>query len=283
MHLRLQRLQHGGVDVFLRQLALRRAQRQADAERQQRGEQQDGGPQERGAGGGEAARRPARRAPRLAAAAGAASGAAGLPRRPRRAAGAVEGWPAHPFTFEDNGGHETSTAKTHGITVCAAVHGLRHHRAASADVDRYALPPGCAGIRAPIAADVRARARAAPAWRIACCRRWRPATSTRCATLAHRHGDSYALGIHPLCTRARRATTTWSCSTARWPRTATTRGWWRWARSAWTISCPAWTPARQEHLLPRAAGAGARHGLPVMLHVRRSADRLLKHLRAGRR
>jgi TatD DNase family protein len=29
------------------------------------------------------------------------------------------------------------------------------------------------------------------------------ATGTPCAQLAHRHGDSYALGIHPLYTRAR--------------------------------------------------------------------------------
>ncbi|MGC0153731.1 TatD family hydrolase [Chromobacterium vaccinii] len=42
---------------------------------------------------------------------------------------------------------------------------------------------------------------------------------------------------------------------------------------------PALDPARQEALLVEQLKLARKHGLPVVLHVRRSADRVLKHLR----
>ncbi len=72
----------------------------------------------------------------------------------------------------------------------------------------------------------------------------------------------------------------------RWTRNsrsgARTRGWWRSVKSAWIILCP------RSHKAPSASGRSTstassllarKHGLPVILHVRRSADKLLKHLR----
>ena len=42
---------------------------------------------------------------------------------------------------------------------------------------------------------------------------------------------------------------------------------------------PGLDPRRQEWFYREQLGLARRHGLPVILHVRRSADRLLKHLR----
>ena len=45
---------------------------------------------------------------------------------------------------------------------------------------------------------------------------------------------------------------------------------------------PGLDPARQEFFYREQLSLARRHGLPVILHVRRSADRLLKHLRQRR-
>jgi TatD DNase family protein len=62
-------------------------------------------------------------------------------------------------------------------------------------------------------------------------------------TLAHRFGDAYALGIHPLYV-ARAQEADLATLDTRWRATGTTRAWWPWARSGWTTSCPNSSSAR---------------------------------------
>jgi TatD DNase family protein len=96
--------------------------------------------------------------------------------------------------------------------------------------------------------------------------------------LAHRHGDSYALGIHPLCTgraddgdldrlaqevQAHRAD----------PRLAAI------GEIGLDYFVGGLDPARQERFYRAQLQLARRFDLPVILHVRRSADRLLKGLR----
>ena len=98
------------------------------------------------------------------------------------------------------------------------------------------------------------------------------------ASLAHRFGDSYALGIHPLCTpqagdedlvlldralAARRDD----------PRLVAV------GEIGLDFFVPGLDAARQDHFYREQLLLARRHGLPVLLHVRRSADGLLKHLR----
>lgn len=96
--------------------------------------------------------------------------------------------------------------------------------------------------------------------------------------LAHRHGDSYALGIHPLCTgqaddedlllldRALAA-----CRDD--PRLVAV------GEIGLDHFVPGLDRARQERFYRAQLELARSHGLPVLLHVRRSADALLKHLR----
>jgi TatD DNase family protein len=96
--------------------------------------------------------------------------------------------------------------------------------------------------------------------------------------LAHRHGLAYALGIHPLCVGPLEEDAALGALRDALAAQAATRGWWRWARSARPLragarSRQAGAPVRGQLRLARDAG------LPVLLHVRRSADTLLKHLR----
>lgn len=96
--------------------------------------------------------------------------------------------------------------------------------------------------------------------------------------LAHEGGDSYALGIHPLCTlraadedldrvdealQAHRAD----------PRLVAV------GEIGLDYFAPGLHPQRQEVFYTRQLALARRHALPVVLHVRRSADQLLKHLR----
>lgn len=96
--------------------------------------------------------------------------------------------------------------------------------------------------------------------------------------LAHQHGDSYALGIHPLYT----GTTSESdldvldaALTARRddPRLVAV------GEIGLDHFVPGLDAARQEYFYRMQLELARRHGLPVLLHVRRSADPLLKHLR----
>jgi TatD DNase family protein len=96
--------------------------------------------------------------------------------------------------------------------------------------------------------------------------------------LAAAFGDSYALGIHPMCTPAasdgdlqrlddelRRHRDD--------PRLVAV------GEIGLDFFVPGIDPARQEFFYRRQLELAHEHGLPVILHVRRSADRLLKQLR----
>ena len=72
---------------------------------------------------------------------------------------------------------------------------------------------------------------------------------------------------------------TWNGCATRCRPTAATRAWWPWARSGWTTSCRGWTARARSASTWRSWRWPARPALPVILHVRRSADALLKGLR----
>ncbi|MEO7391050.1 MAG: TatD family hydrolase [Ramlibacter sp.] len=97
-------------------------------------------------------------------------------------------------------------------------------------------------------------------------------------SLAHRHGDSYALGIHPLCTgraldddldRLDQAL----LAARDDPRLVAV------GEIGLDYFVPGLDAARQERFYAGQLVLARRHGLPVILHVRRSADHLLKQLR----
>jgi len=97
-------------------------------------------------------------------------------------------------------------------------------------------------------------------------------------SLAHRHGDGYALGIHPLYTgRAQEGDLARLdaelAAQAGDPRLVAV------GEIGLDYLVPGLDPARQEHFYREQLRLARRHGLPVILHVRRSADRLLKGLR----
>ena len=128
------------------------------------------------------------------------------------------------------------------------------------------------------AMDVRARARAAGV-----CHCVLPAVApsnfAAVRDLAHANGDSYALGIHPLCTPGAtdddlllldRAL----AEQAGDPRLVAV------GEIGLDFFVPGLDAAKQEHAYASQLELARRHRLPVILHVRRSADRLLKHLRA---
>ena len=97
-------------------------------------------------------------------------------------------------------------------------------------------------------------------------------------SLAHRFGDSYALGIHPLCTG--RATeddlTRLDAALTQHrddPRLVAV------GEIGLDYFVEGLDAAHQEHLYREQLKLARKHGLPVILHVRRSADKLLKELR----
>lgn len=96
--------------------------------------------------------------------------------------------------------------------------------------------------------------------------------------LAHRHGDSYALGIHPLCTPGAVEADLDALEAALVERAGDPRlvavG-----EIGLDYSAPGLDAARQEHFYRRQLELAHRLGLPVLLHVRRSADPLLRQLR----
>ena len=96
--------------------------------------------------------------------------------------------------------------------------------------------------------------------------------------LAHRGGDSYALGIHPLFTpRAEEA------DLRTLDRVLTEHADDPRLVAVGEIGLDHFVPGldreRQEFFYREQLRLARRHGLPVVLHVRRSADRLLRHLR----
>lgn len=96
--------------------------------------------------------------------------------------------------------------------------------------------------------------------------------------LAHRHGDSYALGIHPLCTGEAADTDLQRLDDALRahrldPRLVAV------GEIGLDFFVPGLDPKRQELFYREQLALARHHRLPVLLHVRRSADRLLKELR----
>ncbi len=97
-------------------------------------------------------------------------------------------------------------------------------------------------------------------------------------TLAHRFGDSYALGIHPLCTgnagdadleELDQALTRHKDD----PRLVAV------GEIGLDYFVEGLDGPKQEHLYREQLKLARKHRLPVLLHVRRSADKLLKELR----
>jgi TatD DNase family protein len=98
--------------------------------------------------------------------------------------------------------------------------------------------------------------------------------------LAHRHGDSYALGIHPLFTGEAGDADLEALERALAehrddPRLVAV------GEIGLDYFVPGLDPARQERFYREQLALARSHGLPVILHVRRSADALLKHLRGS--
>ncbi|MCM2252114.1 MAG: TatD family hydrolase [Ramlibacter sp.] len=96
--------------------------------------------------------------------------------------------------------------------------------------------------------------------------------------LAHRHGDSYALGVHPMRTGSARMEDLErldrALSDARDDPRLVAVG-----EIGLDHFVPGLDAERQELFYREQLSLARRHGLPVILHVRRSADALLKHLR----
>jgi TatD DNase family protein len=96
--------------------------------------------------------------------------------------------------------------------------------------------------------------------------------------LAHRWGDSYALGIHPLCTGEATEQDLVLLDRAlaahrHDPRLVAV------GEIGLDYFVPGLDGPRQEHFYREQLALARHYGLPVLLHVRRSADQLLKQLR----
>jgi TatD DNase family protein len=102
--------------------------------------------------------------------------------------------------------------------------------------------------------------------------------------LAHAQGDAYALGIHPLCTGEAREEDLHALDAALHafkgdPRLVAV------GEIGLDYFVPELDDARQTHFYRAQLEMARRHDLPVLIHVRRSVDKVLKHLRetsAGR-
>ncbi|SFB80886.1 TatD DNase family protein [Polaromonas sp. OV174] len=100
--------------------------------------------------------------------------------------------------------------------------------------------------------------------------------------LAHQFSDSYALGIHPLCVPAAQDSDLQTLDEELTRRQSDPR-----LVAVGEIGLDYFVPAllqspmreRQEYFYREQLKLARKHGLPVLLHVRRSADKLLKHLR----
>ena len=100
--------------------------------------------------------------------------------------------------------------------------------------------------------------------------------------LAHEFSDSYALGIHPLCVPAAQEADLQTLDAELTLRQSDPR-----LVAVGEIGLDYFVPAllqspmreRQEFFYRAQLKLARKHGLPVILHVRRSADKLLRHLR----
>jgi len=97
-------------------------------------------------------------------------------------------------------------------------------------------------------------------------------------TLAHAQGDAYGLGIHPLCTGEAHDEDLAALEEALQARCDDPR-----LVAVGEIGLDGFVdgldPARQARFLHRQLQLARRHDLPVLLHVRRAVDPVLKHLR----
>ena len=98
--------------------------------------------------------------------------------------------------------------------------------------------------------------------------------------LAHANGDAYALGIHPLCTGNAAEADLQLLDRAltlhrQDPRLVGV------GEIGLDYFVAGLDPARQEFFYVEQLALARKHGLPVILHVRRSADQLLKQLRGS--
>ena len=100
--------------------------------------------------------------------------------------------------------------------------------------------------------------------------------------MAHRFSDAYALGIHPMCIPHAQDSDLQALDDALAQHGADPR-----LVAVGEIGLDYFVPElltppmreRQEHFYREQLKLARKHGLPVILHVRRSADKLLKHLR----
>jgi len=96
--------------------------------------------------------------------------------------------------------------------------------------------------------------------------------------LAHAQGDAYALGIHPLCTGQARDADLDLLDAELHRRREDPR-----LVAVGEIGLDYFEPGldaeRQEHFFRCQLQLARKHGLPVLMHVRRSVDKVLKHLR----
>ena len=105
----------------------------------------------------------------------------------------------------------------------------------------------------------------------------------RVRTLAHGMGDSYALGIHPLCVGQAQESDLLYLDEALSANADDPR-----LVAVGEIGLDFFVPElcesplreRQEHFYAQQLRLARKHGLPVILHVRRSADRVMRGLRA---
>jgi TatD DNase family protein len=155
------------------------------------------------------------------------------------------------------------------------LHALRHHPLVTPWIDTH-----CHLDAAEFDADRAAvRARAARAGVVHCVLpAVAPGNFAAVRELAHAHGDSYALGIHPLCTgeTAEEALALLDRELAARrddPRLVAL------GEIGLDYFVPGLDAGRQELFYREQLALARLHGLPVLLHVRRSADALLKHLR----
>lgn len=110
-----------------------------------------------------------------------------------------------------------------------------------------------------------------------------PSAFDAVAALAQQYGDSYALGLHPLYIESLPEDALTHLDSALRQRVADAR-----LLAVGEIGLDFFVPTlqtdalrqRQEALYQAQLGLARAYGLPVILHVRRSADRLLKALRA---
>ena len=163
--------------------------------------------------------------------------------------------------------HSAGTAARAGIIAGVWIDTHCHLDAAEFDADRDAVV---------------ARARAAGVAPDRACRRSPSPTSSAVRELAHRHRLAYALGIHPMCTDAAGDADLARLRDALARARAAIRGWSRSARSASTTSSPASTASARRGSSRPSSSSPREFGLPVLLHVRRAVDSVLKHLRRSR-